>query len=171
MFQASSGNWSGGFIYLFKICVVVPSGKVEEWKSPFASLGVPGAGLGVPGLVWACQGQSGEPGAVWDARANLGRQSQSGVPGPIWGARANLGVPGPVWGCQGQSGVPGPVQGARASPGCQSQSGVPRPVWGTKASQTCVLNHGCEPNCLCNSMCCAMLLHSNRSALVRYIQR
>ena len=118
-----------------------------------------------PGPAWgaranpACRGQSSQPGPVLPASANPICPGQPGQPEPVQPARANLG-------CQGQSGVPGPVQGARASPGCQSQSGVPRPVWGTKASQTCVLNHGCEPNCLCNSMCCAMLLHSNRSALV-----
>ena len=107
-----------------------------------ASLGVLGAGLGVPGLVWACQGQSGEPGPVWDATANLGRQSQSGMPGPIWDARASLGVPGPVWGCQGQFGAPGPIWDARTSLGSQGQFRVPGVIWGAGLS----LGHQGQPN-------------------------
>ena len=102
------------------------------------------------------------------------------MPGPVRGARA-----GP--GCSRWAGVPVPIRGARANPGCQdaktnpgcqSQSGLPGTVWDARANQDAKASLGCECQSdedatlrmlrshLCNSICCALLLHSNRSALV-----
>ena len=90
-------------------------------------------------------------GLVWGAWASAGCQGQFGMPGLIWVACTNLG-------CQGQSGLPKPVcgdEGARASLGCQDQSKVDAAT-------------GTLPSCLCNLMCCAMLLCNNGSALVSF---
>ena len=93
------------------------------------------------------------------------------MPPPGWGASASLG-------CQSESRTPERIQDARTNPGCPSQSGLPGPVWDARANQDAKASLGCECQSdedatlrmlrshLCNSICCALLLHSNRSALV-----
>ena len=111
-------------------------------------------------------------GREW-GEASLGSPCQSVVLGQIRGARARLG-------CQCHSGVPERIRDARISPGCQSQSGFARSSLGCQGQSGTKASLGRERQSdedatprmlrsdLCDSICCALLLHSNRGALVLY---
>ena len=115
----------------------------------------------MPGQIWCARVSLGCQGHYRRAKASLKSQRQFGVPESIWNASSSVEY-------QGKSEVRRPIWDVNASLGCPRYFELPGPIWDAMAKCEMGATPGMLPSYLCNSMCCALLLQSNRSALVLF---